>query len=313
MIRYKANPDYWEGKAALDDLVFAITPDASVRWQKLQAGECHVMPYPNPADLEAIRGNPDINLLEQEGLNVGYLAFNTEKEPFTDKRVRQALNMAINKEAIIDAVFQGAGTVAKNPMPPTLWSYNDAVEDYAYDPERGQEAARGGGRHRPQDQHLGDAGAAALQPERQADGRADPGRLGRGRRAGRDRDLRVGRVSQALEAGEHQTVLLGWTADIADPDNFLGVLLGCAAAKDGANRARWCYQPFDDLITQAVRLNDQAERTELYEQAQVIFKEEAPWVTVAHSIVFMPVRKEVVGYKIEPFGGHVFYGVDLEG
>ena len=120
VIRYQAHPDYWEGKAALDDLVFAITPEASVRLQKLQAGECHVMPYPNAPDLEAIRSNPDLQLLEQEGLNVGYLGFNTEKEPFDDdKRVRQALNLAINKQAIIDAVFQGEGTIAKNPLPPT--------------------------------------------------------------------------------------------------------------------------------------------------------------------------------------------------
>ena len=69
-------------------------------------------------------------MLEQEGLNVGYLAFNVEKKPFDDKRVRQALNMAINKSAIIDAVFQGAGKAAKNPIPPTIWSYNDATKDY---------------------------------------------------------------------------------------------------------------------------------------------------------------------------------------
>jgi dipeptide transport system substrate-binding protein len=92
VIRFKAHPDYWEGKAAIDDLVFAITPDASVRWQKLRAGECHVMPYPNPADLEAIRADPNVNLLEQEGLNVGYLGFNVEKEHMDDVRVRQALN-----------------------------------------------------------------------------------------------------------------------------------------------------------------------------------------------------------------------------
>ena len=75
VIRYKAHPDYWDGKAAIDDLVFAITPDASVRYQKLKAGECHVMPYPNPADLEAMASDPDINLMQQEGLNVGYLAY----------------------------------------------------------------------------------------------------------------------------------------------------------------------------------------------------------------------------------------------
>jgi dipeptide transport system substrate-binding protein len=313
VIRYKAHPDYWEGKAALDDLVFAITPDASVRLQKLQAGECHVMPYPNAPDLEAIRSNPDLQLLEQEGLNVGYLGFNTEKEPFTDKRVRQALNLAINKEAIIDAVFQGEGTIAKNPLPPTLWSYNDAVEDYPYDPEQAKKL-------------LEEAGVTDLKTNIWAMPVQRPYNPNARRMAeliqadwaevGVEAEIVTFEWGEYLERsgkGEHQTVLLGWTADIADPDNFLGVLLGCAAAKDGANRARWCYKPFDDLITEAVKLSDQEQRTELYEQAQVIFKEEAPWVTVAHSIVFMPLRKEVTGYKIDPFGGHVFYGVDLEG
>ncbi len=313
VIRYQAHPDYWAGKAAIDDLVFAITIDPAVRWQKLQAGECHVMPYPNPADLEAIRAHPEIELLEQEGLNVGYLAFNTEKEPFTDKRVRQALNMAINKEAIIDAVFQGAGRIAKNPLPPTLWSYNEAVEDYPYDPEQAK-------------QLLEEAGVTDLQTNIWAMPVQRPYNPNAQRMAtliqadwaevGVQAEIvsfEWGEYLKRSLAGEHETVLLGWTADIADPDNFLGVLLSCAAANDGANRARWCYEPFDELITQAVRLNDQAERTELYEQAQVIFKEEAPWVTIAHSIVFMPVRNEVVGYKIDPFGGHVFYGVDLAG
>ena len=128
-IRYKANPDYWEGKAPIDRLIFSITPDASVRYQKLKAGECHVMPYPNPADIQAMKADPDINLMEKEGLNVGYLAYNSLKAPFDNPKVRKALNMAINKKAIIDAVFQGAGKVAKNPIPPTIWSYNNATKD----------------------------------------------------------------------------------------------------------------------------------------------------------------------------------------
>jgi dipeptide transport system substrate-binding protein len=141
VIRYQAHPDYWAGKAPIDNLVFAITPDAAVRYQKLKAGECHVMTYPNPADIQAMEQDGDINLLQQEGLNVGYLAFNAEKKPFDDKRVRQALNMAVNKQAIIDVVFQGSGKIAKNPIPPTIWSYNDAVEDYPYDPEKAKAAA----------------------------------------------------------------------------------------------------------------------------------------------------------------------------
>ena len=311
VIRYQAHPDYWNGKAALDNVVFAITPDASVRWQKLQAGECHIMPYPNPADLDAMRNHPDVQVLEQEGLNVGYLAFNTEKPPFDNARVRQALNMAVNKDAIIDAVFQGAGTVAKNPIPPTIWSYNDAVEDYPYDPDQAK-------------QILAEEGVT----DRQTDIWAMPVQRPYNPNAQRMAELvqadwaNVGVSAEIVSfewgeylkrslAGEHQTVLLGWTGDNGDPDNFLYVLLSCDAAKDGANRARWCHEPFDEFLMQAKRTADKAERTRLYEEAQVIFKEQAPWITIAHSIVFKPIRKEVQGFKISPFGHHYFYGVDL--
>ena len=134
-IDYVAFDDYWAGRAPLDRLVFLITIDATQRYNKLLAGECDVMPYPNPADIAAMMDNPDINVMEQEGLNVGYLAMNTERAPFDDVRVRQAINMAIDRDAIIEAVYLGAGVKAKNPIPPTIWSYNDAVVDYEYDPE----------------------------------------------------------------------------------------------------------------------------------------------------------------------------------
>ena len=86
--------------------------------------------------LAKMKEDPKVNLMSQEGLNIGYLAFNVRKKPFDDVKVRQALNMAVNKAAIIDAIYQGAGKAAKNPIPPTIWSYNDKVEDYAYDPEK---------------------------------------------------------------------------------------------------------------------------------------------------------------------------------
>ena len=113
----RPTPDYWDGKQPIDDLVFAITTDTSVRMQKLKAGECHVAPYPNPADLEGLKADPNLQVMEQEGLNVGYLAYNTQQTPFDNVEVRKALNMAINKQAIIDAVFQGAGTAGQEPDP----------------------------------------------------------------------------------------------------------------------------------------------------------------------------------------------------
>jgi dipeptide transport system substrate-binding protein len=122
-----------------------------------------------------------------------------------------------------------------------------------------------------------------------------------------------GEYLKRSQNGEHQTVILGWTGDNGDPDNFLATLLGCDSAKNGANRARWCYKPFDDLIMKAKEVSDQDARAKLYEQAEVIFKEQAPWVTLDHSLVYMPMRKDVVGYKMSPLGQHNFYGVDIKG
>ncbi|MGL4282021.1 MAG: ABC transporter substrate-binding protein, partial [Albidovulum sp.] len=305
VIRYKANADYWEGKAAIDDLVFAITPDASVRYQKLKAKECHVMPYPNPADIEAMKADTDITMLEQEGLNVGYLAYNTKQAPFDKPEVRKALNMAIDKNAIIDVVFQGSGKAAKNPIPPTMWSYNDAVQDDAYDPEAAKKM-------------LADAGVTDLSMKIwampvQRPYNPNARRMAELMQADFEKvGVKVEIVSyewgEYLERSKAEdrdgAVLLGWTGDNGDPDNFLAVLLGCDGV-GGSNRAQWCHQPFEDLIQKAKVTSDIAERTKLYEEAQVVFKEQAPWATVAHSVVFMPVRKEVTGYKVHPLGSHI--------
>jgi len=311
-IRYKAHPDYWGGKAAIDKLVFAITPDPAVRYAKLKAGECHVMPYPNPADLAQMKDDPDVNLMEQEGLNVGYLAFNVEKEPFGNVKVRQALSMAINKQAIIDAVFQSAGKIAKNPLPPTIWSYNDDVQDYPYDPDAAKKLLAEAGFA---DGFETNIWAMPVQRPYNPNARrmaeviqADWAKVGV---TAKIVTYEWGEYLKRSKEGEHKSVLLGWTGDNGDPDNFLAVLLGCDAVGSG-NRSRWCYKPFDDLLKKAKQISDVEERTKLYKEAQLIFKEQAPWVTIAHSVVYMPMRNEVKGYKIDPFGGHVFYGVDLK-
>jgi dipeptide transport system substrate-binding protein len=117
-------------------------------------------------------------------------------------------------------------------------------------------------------------------------------------------------LSRSKAIDRDGAILLGWTGDNGDPDNFLAVLLGCDGV-EASNRAQWCYQPFDDVVKAAKVETDQAKRTALYEQAQDIFKDQAPWATIAHSVVYMPTRPEVQGYKVHPLGGHIFYGVTL--
>ncbi len=312
-IIYNANVNYFRGKQPIDRLVFSITPDQATREARLEAGECDVIPYPNPANVERLKANPELQVLEQEGLNVGYLAMNVQKPPFDNVKVRQAINMAIDKEAILSAVYQGAGKAAKNPIPPTIWSYDESVSAYPYDPEQAKAM-------------LAEAGVTDLNADLwympvQRPYNPDAKRMAELMQAdlakvGINAELKTfewGEYRKRLQEGEHMMGMLGWTGDNGDPDNFMGVLLSCTSARQGGqNIAKWCNEEFTKLIDQAKQISDVEQRTELYKQAQAIFHDEAPWVPVAHSVVHMPMSKKVKGYKVHPLGTHIFEGVDIE-
>ena len=115
-----------------------------------------------------------------------------------------------------------------------------------------------------------------------------------------------------LQDGDISMALYGWTGDNGDPDNFLNVLLGCTSARPGGNNiARWCDPAYEKLIAEAKLVNDLEQREELYREAQTIVHEQAPWVPLAHSVVFMATRANVTGFKMDPLGRHAFEDVDL--
>jgi len=106
-----------------------------------------------------------------------------------------------------------------------------------------------------------------------------------------------------LAAGQHDSVLIGWSADHADPDNFFRPLLTCAAKASGNNRAQWCNSDFDLAVTAAIRSNHQRERRAHYYLAQQILSEHVPIVPLAHSIRFQAAAADIRGLKPPTFGG----------
>ncbi|MFK7892901.1 MAG: ABC transporter substrate-binding protein, partial [Granulosicoccus sp.] len=265
-IRYQAHEGYWAGKAALDNLVFTITPDSSVGYQKLKAGECDVLGYPDPADIPAMLEDDSLEVLQQEGLDVGYLAYNTQVAPFDNARVRKALNMAIDKQAIVDTVFRGTGTVAKNPIPPTIWSYNESTLDDPYDPEQAKAILAEQGVENLTMQIWAMPVVRPYNPNARSMAEVMQKNFAR---IGVDVEIVSHEWGEYLKLSKEPdragAVLLGWTGDTGDPDNFLAVLLGCDAVGN-ANRAQWCHKPFDNLIQQAKVTSDRAQRAELYRQ-----------------------------------------------
>ncbi|HHQ6601139.1 TPA: ABC transporter substrate-binding protein [Serratia fonticola] len=312
-ILFSAFPDYWQGKAKIDRLVFSITPDASIRYAKLEKNECQVMPFPNPADLPRMRENKDINLMQKAGLNTGFLAFNTQKAPLDNVKVRQALALAINKPAIIEAVFHGTGTAAKNILPPGVWSADADLKDYDYDPEKAKALLKEAGFTNGM---TIDLWAMPVQrpynpnAKRMAEMiQADWAKVGV---TAKVVTFEWGEYLTRVKNGEHQAALMGWTTATGDPDNFFGPLYSCTSANGGSNSSKWCYQPFDKLILEARAESNHQKRVELYKEAQQMMHDQMPAVMIAHSTIFEPVRKEVTGYEIDPFGKHIFYQVDMK-
>lgn len=312
VIRYKAFDAHWAGRPKIDNLIYAITPDASVRYAKLKAGECQVMAFPKPADIALIKADPALKLLSKEGLNVGYIAFNVEKKPFDSKLVRQALSMAVDKQTILKTVFQGAGQPAKNLIPPMLWSYNDKVKDYAYDPAKAKALLTKAGYPNGIDIDLwylpvtrpynpdGKRMAELIQ--------ADWAKIGVKAKLV---TFEWGEYRKRSKSGEQTAMMFGWSGDNGDPDNFFGPLLGCDAVKGGGNVARWCNTDFEAQLQKAKLTSKQSERAKFYERAQEIAHDEAPLLEIAHSIRTTPVRKEVIGFKMDATAHHYFNTVDV--
>ncbi len=314
VIRFKAFPEYWRGKAKIDDLVYAITPDPTVRLAKIEKNECQIMIAPRPADLAELGKNADINLLHAPGLNIAYWAFNTTKPPLDKLEVRQALIQAVDKPTIIKEVYQGAGQAAKNLIPPIMWGYNDDVTDYAYDPAKAKELLAKSGITLPLEidlwwmpvQRPYNPNAKRIAELMQSD-------LAKVGVNATLKSYEWGEYRKRMQAGESMTGQLGWTGDNGDPDNFF-FLFGCNAEKKPAsqNLAKYCDDAFNADLVKARGLSDQAERAKIYKEMQVIMHNDALMMTIAHSVVYEPIRKSVEGYKISPLGSHYFYNVDLK-
>ena len=312
-LRYSAFPDYWGGRPAIDNLVFSITSNVAARVAKLKAGECQVMALPGLADVAKMKDDDKLALLRQDGLNIAYLALNASRPPFDDLRVRRAVALAIDRKTLVHAIYGSSGTPIKNPLPPFLWSYNTAVEDYPLDVPEAQKLMVEAGYEQGLDVDLWYMPISRpYNPDsrRMAEMMADDlARIG----------IRARLVTapwsdyrSKIMSGAASMALYGWIGDNGDPDNFLAILLGCQDGVPGpGNIAKWCDGAYGDLMAKGKIVPDQAARAELYRQAQVIVHAQAPLLPIAQSSVFMAVRTNVRGFAIDPLGRYLFDRVDL--
>ena len=311
-VRYSANPEYFAGKPAVDNLVFAITPDANVRLQKLRRGECHIALSPKPQDVQAISADNTLKSTHTAAFMTAFVGINSQHAPLDKPAVRQAINLAFDKASYLKAVFENSATPANGPYPPNTWSYAAELPGYAHDPQKARALLKEAGLAdgfkttiwtRPSGSLLNPSpslGAQLLQ--------ADLGKVGI------QAEIRViewGELIRRAKAGEHDLLFMGWAGDNGDPDNFLTPQFACASVESGLNFARYCDPQLDKLISAGKTSSDQAQRSQLYKEAQTIIQQQALWLPLAHPTAYALMRQEVEGYQVSPFGRQDFSKVRL--
>jgi len=337
-ITVEAFDGYWRGAPKLDKVIYRVITDPSARLLAIQAGEIQGMEYPDPASLSSIEADNNLQLLTQPGMNVGYVAMNNGYgyndsnhngmhdanepwvktpgyfAPFTNRSVRQAVNYAINKTSIVKNLYKGTAIVAKNGMPPFMLGWNGAVVDYPYDPERARELLTEAGY--PNGFNVTLWVMPVSRPYM-----FDPSKIGEAIQSYLEAvniHVQIFQVDWSTylartQAGEHSMCLLGWTGDNGDPDNFMNVLYGanqCTLGTAG-NVAFYNNTEVQGFLSAALQTYDANGRARLYEEAQVIIHEDAPFVYLAHANQNMVFTKNVQGFVLNPTARYFFYPVDM--
>ncbi|MCE4557325.1 ABC transporter substrate-binding protein [Pelomonas cellulosilytica] len=307
VLRMRPHPGYWGGRQLNSALVFSISREPNVRVQKVAVGECQVAAALRDVDVGVLTGNPNVRIDKIQALNISYLSFNLKKPPTDRREVREALDIAIDRNAIFKALFpRGDATQAVSAFPPSVPGYNKALKN-EFDPARAKALLAQAGYPNGFDIDLWALPVARpTNPNGQLMAQLiqqDWARIGV---RAHIKTYEWGEYLKRANNGEHNVYMSGWSGDTGDADDFLTPNLSCAANKTGV---KFCNAEFDKLIDEARATPDQARRIALYEQAQAIFKRERPWITMAHSTVYIPVRKDVVGFKMAPNGSVDFEGV----
>ncbi|QEE45387.1 ABC transporter substrate-binding protein [Rhizobium sp. WL3] len=296
------NPDYWDGAASLEAVVFRPITDANTRVAEMMAGGIDVMVEVPPDNLATFKQDAGFAVAEQAGPHVWFGILNTRSGPFADKRVRQAANYAVNKETLVNDVLQGTATVAAGPIPPAFNWVESAVEPYAYDPEKAKALLAEAGVDNPQlTFYVTEGGSGMLDPITMGAAiQADLQAVGFSVKIETyEWNTFLGRVNEGLE-GKADMAEMAWMTNDPDTLPYLALRSDALPDKGGFNSGYYSNPEVDALLEKARTSTDQAERGKLYGQVQQIVHDDAPWLFVANWKQNAVTIAAVQGFKLQP-------------
>lgn len=273
------NDDYWgEETAKLDGVDFKVVSEPGSRLAELESGTSDAILSTLSSNIERVDSNPDVTLQRQESVSIDYIGFNTEKEPFNDPKVRQAITHAFDSEAVLEGVYNGSGQPAVAPLAPGVLGYSEDLEGREYDMDKAQ-------------QLLDEAGVEDLtinlmvnddNPERVDVALWLQESLSELGITVNVEQVEWGAYLEATGAGEHDMFILGWSNSTGDPDNGISPLFHSDNIGADGNRSFYNNPELDSLLDQARQESDEEKRGEMYTEAQQILVDDAPAIFIRH-------------------------------
>ncbi|MGL4726418.1 MAG: ABC transporter substrate-binding protein SapA [Scandinavium sp.] len=311
-IRLQRHPAFWRGQPLMPQVVVDLGSGGTGRLSKLLTGECDVLAWPAASQLTILRDDPRLRLTLRPGMNIAYLAFNTDKPPMNNPAVRHALALAINNQRLMQSIYYGTAETAASILPRASWAYDNEAKITEYDPAKSREQLKALGLEN-MTLHLWVPTASQAwnpSPLKTAELiQADMAQVG----------VKViivpveGRFQEArLMDMNHDLTLTGWATDSNDPDSFFRPLLSCAAIGSQTNFAHWCNREFDSVLQKALASQQLASRIDAYDEAQQILAKELPVLPLASSLRLQAYRYDIKGLVLSPFGNASFAGVSRE-
>jgi peptide/nickel transport system substrate-binding protein len=303
LVMAEKNPNYWEGAPKLNAVVFRPITDANTRVTEMLSGGLDLMVEVPPDNVAMFKKDKGYRMYEQAGPHLWFLILNMKEGPFKDKRVRQAVNYAINKKALVDNVLQGTATVATGPTPSAFaWAYNDKLKPYPYDPKKARQLIKQAGADGAQlTFYVTEGGSGMLNPIAMGTAiQADLAKVGlKVKIETYEWNTFLGKVNPGLQ-GKADMAEMAWMTN--DPDTLPYLALRTAAWPDkgGFNSGYYSNKKVDKLLAQARASTDQAKRATLYKQMQKIVYDDAPWAFIANWKQNAVTTSQVKGFSLQP-------------
>lgn len=303
LVALEANADYWDGVPPLDTVVFRPITDANTRVTEMLAGGIDLMVEVPPDNLAMFRKDENYRVHEQAGPHLWYVILNMKDAPFNDRRVRQAVNYAIDKQALVANVLEGTAQVATGPVPAAFgWAYNDALEPYPHDPDKAVQLLQDAGVAGAElTFYVTEGGSGMLEPVAMATAiQADLAEVGlKTTIETYEWNTYLGKVNAGL-AGKAHMAQMAWMTNDPDTLPFLALRTGAWPDQGGFNSGYYSNETVDDLLEQARTTTEAAERARLYKEMQAIVHDDAPWAFIASWKQNAVTTRQVEGFNLQP-------------